>query len=148
LTEQHPDDARLDAELAALAPALDRIVAHSPPRALLERTLRMAGAELTRKPSLLPGVASNRRQLPAGFRRELARLLVAVLPALALGIGWAALVLRLGPAWLGAWLPAGLALALVGAQLVAGLSALGLVSASLPLLAHRRALLRLRGVES
>jgi hypothetical protein len=57
-------------------------------------------------------------------------------------------VLRLGPAWLGAWLPAGLALALVVAQGVAALSALGLVTASLPLVAHHRALLRIRGANA
>ena len=148
MTEPRPDDAWLASELAVLAPVLDRAVAPAPPPALLERTLRLATAELSRNPALLPGVASAHRQLPVGFRRELARLLVASLPALALGVGWAALLLRLGPDWLGAWLPAGLALALVGAQLVAGLSALGLVTASLPLVAHRRALLRLRGVES
>jgi hypothetical protein len=67
---------------------------------------------------------------------------------LCLGIAWAALLLRLGPDWLGLWLPASLALALVGAQLFAGLSALGFVTASLPLVAHRRALLRMRGMES
>ena len=148
MTEPRHDDAWLATELAVLAPVLDHAMAPAPPAALLERTLRLATAELSRTPALLPGVASARRQLPVGFRRELARLLVAALPALALAIGWAALLLRLGPDWLGAWLPAGLALALVGAQLVAGLSALGLVSASLPLVAHRRALLRLRGVES
>lgn len=148
MTEPRTDDAWLASELAVLAPALDRAVTPAPPAALLERTLHLATAELSRNPALLPGVASAGRQLPVGFRRELARLLVATLPALALGIGWAALLLRLGPDWLGAWLPAGLALALVGAQLVAGLSALGLVTASLPLVAHRRALLRLRGVES
>lgn len=148
MTEPRPDDAWLAGELALLAPALDRAVAPAPPAALLERTLRMASAELSRKPALLPGVASMRRQLPVGFRRELARLVAASLPALALGIAWAALLLRLGPDWLGLWLPASLALALVGAQLFAGLSALGFVTASLPLVAHRRALLRMRGMES
>lgn len=148
MDELRPDDAWLATELAALAPVLDRAVAPAPPGALLERTLRMAAAELTRHPALLPGVASARSQLPVGFRRELARLVVTSLPALALGVVWAALLIRLGPGWLGAWLPAGVALVLVGAQLVAGLSALGLVTASLPLFAHRRALLRLRGVES
>ena len=148
MTEPRTDDAWLARELAVLAPVLDGAVAPAPPAALLERTRQMAAAELSRTPALLPGVASVRRQLPAGFRRELARLLAASLPLLALGIAWVALVLRLGPDWLGLWLPAGLALALVGAQLVAGLSALGLVTASLPLFAHRRALLRLRGMES
>lgn len=148
MTEPRTDDAWLAGELAALAPVLDRALAPAPNPALLDRTLRMASAELARKPALLPGVASMRRQLPVGFRRELARLLLTSLPALMLGIGWAALLLRLGPDWLGLWLPAGVALALVGAQLFAGLSALGLVTASLPLVAHRRALLRMRGVES
>jgi hypothetical protein len=96
----------------------------------------------------VPGVASAARRLPVGFRRELARLFAATLPALALCAAWAAVLLAHGPAWLGAWLPAGVALAFVGAQLVAGLSALGLVTASLPLVAHRRALLRMRGVET
>jgi hypothetical protein len=147
-TDSRPDDAWLAAELAALAPLLDRPQAPAASPALVDRTLRLAAAELARTPALVPGVAAAEQRLPAGFRRELARLLAASLPALALGAVWAALLLRLGPDWLGAWLPAGVALALVGAQLFAGLSALGLVSASLPLVAHRRALLRMRGVES
>jgi hypothetical protein len=147
-TDPRPDEAWGARELAALAPLLDRVRAPAAPPALVQRTLRLAAAELARRPALVPGVAAAERRLPAGFRRELARLLAAALPALALGAVWAALLLELGPPWLGAWLPAGVALALVGAQLVAGLSALGLVSASLPLVAHRRALLRMRGVES
>jgi len=145
MTEPADDDAALSAELAALAPLLDRISARAPAKALVEQTLRLATAELARAPSLLPGVAAVRARLPAGFRPELARLLATALPGLALGVGWAVLVLRLGPTWLGAWLPADLALALVIAQGVAALSALGLVTASLPLIAHHRALLRPRG---
>ena len=145
MSERSGDDATLSAELAALAPLLDRIGARAPTPALVEQTLRLAAAELARAPSLLPGVAASSAELPAGFGLELARLLATALPALALGVGWAALVLRLGPAWLGAWLPADLALALVVAQGVAALTALGLVTASLPLVAHRRALLRTRG---
>ena len=145
MTERNGDDAALSAELAALAPLLDRISAPAPPPALVEQALRLAALELGRAPSLLPGVAAVRAQLPAGFGPELARLLATALPALALGLGWAALVLRLGPGWLGAWLPADLALALVVAQGIAALSALGLVTASLPLVAHRRALLRTGG---
>ncbi len=145
MTEPQSEDAALAAELAALAPLLDQAKAPAPPAALVERTLRLAAAELARAPSLLPGVAASHAALPAGFRRELALLLATALPALALGLGWATVVLRLGPAWLGAWLPADLALALIVAQGIAALSALGLVTASLPLVAHRRALLRLRG---
>ena len=120
-------------------------MAPAPAAALVEQTLQLAAAELRRAPSLLPGVAALRGPLPAGFGPELARLLGSALPALTLGLLWAALLLRLGPGWLGAWLPAGLALALVVSQGIAALSALGLVTASLPLVAHRRALLRTRG---
>jgi hypothetical protein len=135
-------------ELAALAARLDRAPAPAPSAALVERTLRVACAELARAPSLMPGVPSARRQLPLGFRRELARLLAAALPALALAVAWTALLLRVAPAWLAAWLPDDFALALVGIPLAAGLCALGLASASLPLIAHHRALHRMRGAES
>jgi hypothetical protein len=145
MSEHAGDDTTLSADLALLAPLLDRVSARAPAKALVEQTLRLAAAELARAPSLLPGVAAVRAQLPPGFGPELARLLATALPALALGVGWAALVLRVGPGWLGVWLPADLALALVIAQGVAALSALGLVTASLPLVAHRRALLRTRG---
>jgi hypothetical protein len=145
MREHADDDVALSEELALLAPLLDRVSARAPAKALVEQTLRLAAAELTRAPSLLPGVAAVGVRLPTGFGPELARLLASVLPALALGLGWAVFVLRLGPAWLGTWLPTDLALALVVAQGVAALSALGLVTASLPLVAHRRALLRTRG---
>jgi hypothetical protein len=148
MSEPRSDDAALAVELAALAGALGRAQAPPPPEALVERTLRLATAELARTPSLLPGVASVRRQLPLGFRRELVRLLAAALPALALAIAWAALLLRVAPAWLAVWLPTDFALALVGVQLAAGLCALGLASGGLPLIAHHRALLRMRGAES
>jgi hypothetical protein len=148
VSERHTDDAALATELAALAGVLGRAEVPRASDALVERTLRLAAAELARTPALLPGVASARRGLPLGFRRELARLLAAALPALALAVAWAALLLRVAPGWLAAWLPGDFALALVGAQLAAGLCALGLASASLPLIAHHRALLRLRGAES
>jgi hypothetical protein len=137
-----PSDAALARELAALSPLLDGAAPPGPAPALVERTLRLAAAELVRRPALLPGVAPARASLPVGFRRELARLLASALPALALGLGWAALLLWLEPGWLARWLPADLAFALVAAQLFAGLLALGLVTACLPLVAHRRALLR------
>jgi hypothetical protein len=132
-------------ELRALAPWLDRIEAPAPAPELVERTLRLAAAELSRAPALTPGVAAAAERLPAGFRRELARLLAAALPALALALAWTALVGAEGTAWLGAWLPAWLAAALVAAHVVGALGWLGLASASLPLVAHRRATLRLRG---
>jgi hypothetical protein len=138
------DDRSLAAELARL----DAAPAPAPSAALVERTVRLATAELARAPSLVPGVAAVRRQLPLGFRRELARLLAPALPALGLAVAWAALLLRVAPGWLAAWLPSDFALALVGVPLAAGLCALGLASASLPLIAHHRALLRMRGAET
>ena len=137
-------DARLEAELRALAPLLDRLAAPPAPPALVERTLRLASAELRRPPAIAPGVGAAHVQLPSGFRRELARLVALTLPALALALAWDAFLLREGSAWLAAWLPAKLALALVAAHVVGGLGWIGLTYASLPLVAHRRTLLRLR----
>jgi hypothetical protein len=145
MTERRSDEAELAVDLAVLAPVLDAARSPAPSPALVARTLRLALDELAKPPALLPGVAAARAQLPVGFRRELARMLAAALPALVLALAWAGLVLRHGPAWLGSWLPADVALALIGAPLLIGLSALGLTTASLPLLAHRRALLRMRG---
>jgi hypothetical protein len=136
-------DARLEAELRALAPLLDGVAAPAPPPALVERTRRLAVAQLGLRPAIAPGVASVREELPRGFRRELARLVLATLPALALLLVWDAFLLREGAAWLTGWLPAGLALALVAAHVVGGLGWIGLTYASLPLVAHRRTLLRL-----
>jgi len=137
--------AELEDDLRALAPRLDRLEAPAPPALLVERTLRLASAELRRPPALVPGVAAPHGPLPVGFRRELARLIVATLPALALVLAWGALLLHEGPAWLAAWLPAKLAFALVAAHVTGGLGCLGITYASLPLVAHRRARLRLGG---
>jgi hypothetical protein len=137
-------DDRLEAELRALAPSLDRIAAPAPPPALVERTLRLASAELRRPPALAPGVATARGELPLGFRRELARLVAVTLPVLALLLAWDAFLVREGAAWLAGWLPAKLAFALVAAHVLAGLGCLALTYASLPLFAYRRTLLRLR----
>ena len=143
MTELVRDD-RLEAELGALAPLLDRLEPPAPPPALVERTLRLASAELRRAPAIAPGVAASRKDLPVGFRRELVRLVAATLPALALVLAWDAFLLREGSAWLSAWLPARLAFALVAAHVVGGLGWIGLTYASLPLVAHRRTLLRPR----
>ena len=80
-------DARLDAELRALGALLDGVAAPEPPLALVERTRRLAVAQLGLRPAIAPGVASVRDELPRGFRRELARLVLATLPALALRPG-------------------------------------------------------------
>jgi hypothetical protein len=112
------------------------------------RALRLASAELRRPPALAPGVAAARKVLPVGFRRELARLIVATLPALALLLAWDAFLLLQGRAWLSAWLPGGLAVALVAAHVAAGLGLLALTYGSLPLFAYRRTLLRLRSSDA
>src|SRR5262245_56355026 len=132
-------DPEIAAELARLAPLLDRVAARSPSEALLERTRCLARAELARAPALLPGVGAASARLPSGFGSELARLLAVALPAIALGAVWAYWWLRQGPAWLGAWLPADVALVLVLGPGLAAWTALGLLSGSLPLFAHRRA---------
>jgi hypothetical protein len=137
-------DDPLEAELDALATLLERIEAPSPPPGLVEQTLRLASAELRRPPALAPGVAAAREELPAGFRRELVRLVTATLPALALLFAWDAFLLREGSAWLSAWLPVQLAFALVAANVLAGLGFLALTYASLPLFAYRRTRLRLQ----
>jgi hypothetical protein len=141
-------DARLEAELRALAPLLDQVAAPEATPALVERTRRLAIAQLGFRPALAPGVASVREELPRGFRRELVRLVVATLPALALLLAWDAFLLQEGAAWLEGFLPAGLALALVATHVVGGLGWIGLTYASLPLVAHRRTSLRLRSSDA
>lgn len=141
---EYEGDPELEAALAALAPWLDRFAARAPSEDLVARSLRLASAELARAPALIPGVGAASPHLPAGFAFELARLAAAALPAIALGAAWAAWLLRQGPAWLGAWLPNDLALALSFGPGLAAFTALGLVSACLPLFAHHRALLRIR----
>jgi hypothetical protein len=134
----------LEAELRALAPGLDRLEAPAPPAALVERTLLLASAELRRAPAIAPGVAAAQERLPVGFRRELVRLVAATLPLLALILACDLFLLREGPAWLAAWLPARLAFALVAAYVVGSFGWLALTYASLPLFAYRRTLLRPR----
>jgi hypothetical protein len=140
-------DAELEAELRALAPLLARIATPEATPALVERTRRLAVAQLGFRPALAPGVASAREDLPRGFRRELLRLVVATLPALAILLAWDAFLLSEGAAWLEGFLPAGVALGLVAAHVVGGLGWIGLTYASLPLVAHRRTL-RLRSSDA
>jgi len=125
--------ASLHHELAAAAPRV-------PPEALVQDTLRRASQELREGTAVAP----RWRAIPEGFERELARLLLAALPALALAIGWNAYVLARGPELLAAWLPLQLAWALPIAYAGGAAGWLALVLGSLPLLAHRRALMRLR----
>ncbi len=100
-----------------------------PPRALVERTLRAARAELR------AGYAPR-------FRRELLRLAApaaAGLPLVVawnLGVAWSASLLL--SAWLPAWAPRELAVALPGFYLFGALGWLALFWGALPALAHHR----------
>jgi len=133
-------DEALEAELRALAAFLDPVEAPQAPPALVAQTLRRASAELGRAPAIAPGVAAVDRALPVGFRRELLRLVAVTLPVLAVVLAWDVFVFTAGPAWLSAWLPPGVAAAVVGTYVLGSLGWIGLTYASLPLVAHRRAL--------
>jgi hypothetical protein len=130
-------DERIEAELQALAPLLDRAQVPAPPSALVQHTLPLARAELPRSPAIAPGVSASLRTLPLGFRRELLRLVLVTLPVLGIVLAWDAFLLQAAPGWLSAWLPPGIAAAIVGTYVLGSLGWLGLTYASLPLVAHR-----------
>lgn len=101
-----------------------------------DAALRAARAELVgppRLPALRPAPA-----LAPGFGRELGRLLAfAVIPVPLLAL-WYAALLRLGGAFLAEWLP-GFLVAPIGVAFGVGAASwLGLVYASIPVVAHRR----------
>lgn len=129
-----------DELLRELGPALEAFRAPIAPDALVERTLLRARAELGR------GLAPQRVPTPlaAGYPSELARLVAAVLPALALAVAWNLAVLVVVRALLSAWLPPAVVRTLVAAYLVGAAGWLALAVGSLPLFAHRRALGRLK----
>ncbi len=141
-------DEELARELAALAPRLDGFRVDAAPAALVASTLRRARAELSRRPALAAGGAPPPRSLPVGFYRELGRLVAASLPPYALVLATTAFVLGTGASWLSGWLPAPLVSAVTAAYALGTLGWLALAYGSLPLAAHRRALLQLREVSS
>lgn len=136
----------------ALGPAagpLDAGRTPAPPPELVEAARRRAVALLRAETNLAraeAGAGAPARRWPAGFRRELLRLLGAALVpgsvVLALNL---ALLLR-APTLLERWLPEPLATALPAAWALGALGWLSLVVASLPFLAHRRATARPREV--
>ena len=131
----------IDEELARLAPSLDSLEAPEPPERLVSRTLEMASVEL-RAGTLAALPERGHSVVPAGFHRELARLLGASALSLPLFVLWNLAVLWLGREILAAWLPASFAWSLAAAYLFGAIGWLALVLGSLPVLAHRRALLR------
>lgn len=129
----------IDRELERLAPSLDSLQVPPPSEGLVGRTLQLASAELrAERQSELKGHAV----VPAGFRRELARLLGASALSLPLFVLWNLAVLWLGREILAAWLPASFTWGLAGAYAFGAIGWLALVLGTLPVLAHRRALLR------
>jgi hypothetical protein len=131
----------IDRELAQLAPSLDSLEVQQPSEGLTSLTLQLASAELR------AGTQSALRQrghasVPTGFKRELARLLGASALSLPLFLLWNLAVLSLGREILAGWLPASFTWGLAGAYAFGAIGWLALVLGTLPVLAHRRALLR------
>jgi hypothetical protein len=131
----------IDRELARLAPTLDSLEVSAPSEALVDRTLQMASAELR----LETQTALQQRGhafIPVGFKRELARLLGASALSLPLFLLWNLGILSLGREILITWLPVSFTWGLAGAYVFGAIGWLALVLGTLPVLAHRRALLR------
>jgi hypothetical protein len=131
----------IERELARLAPSLDSLEVREPSEELVGRTLELASAELR------AGTQSALQQrghavVPRGFKRELARLFGASALSLPLYLLWNFAILWLGGEILSAWLPPSLTWGLAVAYVFGAIGWLALVLGSLPVLAHRRALLR------
>ena len=128
---REPSDPEIDEALRELAPRLDELRTAAPQRALLASTLLRAKSELRSV------VAA--RTLPAGYSRELVRLVALALPAFAAVVAWNVFLLPRLPGVLGAWLPSPIALGLGLAYALGVAGWLALTAGSLPLLAHLRA---------
>jgi hypothetical protein len=131
----------IDRELARLAPSLDSLQAPQPSEDLVSRTLQLASSELragTQSALQQPG----RALVPIGFKRELARLLGVSALSLPLFLLWNLAILSLGREILESWLPAAFTWSLAGAYVLGATGWLALVVGTLPVLAHKRALLR------
>jgi len=131
----------IDRELAQLAPSLDSLEVPQPPEGLVRHTLQLASVELragTQSALQQPGHSF----VPAGFKRELARLLGASALSLPLFLLWNLAVISLGREILATWLPASFTWGLAGVYAFGAIGWLALVLGTLPVLAHRRALLR------
>lgn len=127
-----------DLLLRELAPAFDAWRVAEPSAELIAQTLTRARAEL--RPSVLPPAHAA---IPTGFKRELAKLMLAIAPPLAVVVAWNAFVMFQLPEWLAGWLPAWLpeflAWGLPALYVLAAAALLALVFGTLPFFAHRRA---------
>jgi hypothetical protein len=131
----------IDRELARLAPSLESLEVPHPSDELVRHTLQMASAELRAGLESSP-VQPAHALVPVGFKRELARMLGASALSLPLFLLWNLAVISLGREILATWLPASLTWGLAGAYAFGAVGWLALVLGTLPVLAHRRALLR------
>jgi hypothetical protein len=128
-----PDD-EIERELRALSRELDAFRVPPPPRALLEATLARAKQELRAQ------VAA--RRVPIGFRRELAKLMVACAPPLAIVLAWNAFFLPRLAGYLDTLLPSAVAHWIALAYSGGALAWLALAGGLIPIAAHQRARLR------
>jgi hypothetical protein len=112
------------------------------PAARLAEARRLAAAELAR------GASPARARLPAGYGRELGRVLAGALAALPIVLAWNAAVLLLGGELLAGLVPRGLAAGLATAYVVAAAGWLAFLFGALPLVADGQARRRLQEVHS
>jgi hypothetical protein len=131
----------IDRELERLAPALDSLEVPAPSEGLVSHTLQLASVEL-RLGTQTALQERGHAVVPAGFKRELARLLGASALSLPLFLLWNLVILSLGREILLTWLPVYFTWGLAGAYVFGAIGWLALVLGTLPVLAHRRALLR------
>ena len=131
----------IDRELARLAPCLDSLQAPQPAEDLVSRTLQLASSEL-RAGTQAALQQQGHTFVPTGFKRELARLLGASALSLPLFLLWNLAILSLGREILATWLPPSFTWSLAGAYVLGAIGWLALVVGTLPVLAHKRALLR------
>jgi hypothetical protein len=125
-------------ELLALRAALDAGPAPELPAARLAEVRRLAAAELARD------AAPARAGLPAGYGRELGRVLGGALAALPIVLAWNAAVLLLGGELLAGLVPRGVATGLGVAYGLAASGWLAFLFGALPLVADSQARRRLQ----
>jgi hypothetical protein len=137
------------ATLEQLGEALDGVAAPAPPpeqQAALETRLReeLRRAGAARAPEVVPARAA----LPRGYRRELARLLLAAVAPLPLVLLWNVGVLVLGSELLRGIVPDSLVNLLGALYAIAAAGWLAILYGAIPLVAHRQVTQRHREVLS
>ena len=129
-------------DLLAIRADLDALTVPEPAPEVLAAARRRAGAALAAAP------AGARAPLPAGYGRELARILSAPLALLPVVLLWNAAVLFYGAELLAGLVPGALLAVLGAAYAVAAGGTLALVFGSIPFIAHGQARQKLREATS